>query len=180
MVRSLVALLLATLLAGCAGASTGSRDWAGGGSPGGGIRWGGPYGGGPYAGRGYDGPGGGYWRGQDYGYRRPWVERDHDGGRTFRPSGNVVCDRATETCYRGREIDASETREYFGQRAARRVDRIRDDAGTNRIFRPEDDVVCNRRQRVCLEDGRPSRSETREFFGKKAARRLQQARPKAG
>lgn len=177
MVRSFVALLLAALLAGCAAAGSGSPDWAGG-NPGG-VRWSGPYGGGPYAGGGYRrGQDYGYRRGQDYGYRRS-VERDY-GGRTFRPDQRVVCDRATETCYRGQEIDASETREYFGRRAARRVDRIRDNAGTNRIFRPEDDVVCNRRQRVCSEDGRPSRSETREFFGKKAARRVQKPRRGAG
>lgn len=171
------ALFLGALVTGCAdtGAGTGERDWSGGGP--GGVRWGGPYG-------GVHGPsGGGYWRGRDYGYRDDYrrlpSERGH-GGRTFRPGGNVICDRATETCYQGREIDASETREYFGNRAARRVDRIRDNAGTNRIFRPEDDVVCNRRSRVCLEDGRPDRSETREFFGKKAARRLQKSPPDPG
>jgi hypothetical protein len=84
------------------------------------------------------------------------------GGRTFTPSRGVVCDRATETCYRGREIDASETRDYFGRSAARRVDRIRDHAGTNRIYRVDDDVVCNRRAEVCYKRGllqeRPSRS----------------------
>lgn len=92
----------------------------------------------------------------------------------------MVCDRATEICYQGREIDASQTREYFGNRAARRGDRIRDNAGTNRIFRLEVDVVCNRRTRVCLEDGRPDRSETREFFGREAARRLQRPWPSSG
>ncbi len=94
------------------------------------------------------------------------------GGRTFSPSRGVVCDRATETCYRGREIDASETRDNFGRSAARRVDRIRDQAGTNRIYRVDDDVVCNRRQEVCYKNGRPDRSETRDFFGKNAARRV--------
>ena len=91
-------------------------------SPGSGIRWSGPAGD-PFASPFGGGPspsGSGYGRGS---------------GRTFQPSRGVVCDRATETCYRGREIDASETRDYFGREAARKVDRIRDTQGTNRIFR---------------------------------------------
>ena len=88
--------------------------------------------------------------------------------RTFSPRRDVVCDRATETCYRGREIDASETRDYFGKSAARKVDRIRDTQGTNRVFRVDDDVVCNRRDQVCYKNGRPDVSETRDYFGKKA------------
>ena len=94
------------------------------------------------------------------------------GGRTFQPSRGVVCDRATETCYRGREIDASETREYFGRGAAREVDRIRDGQGTNRIYRASDRVVCNRKDQVCYKNGHPDVSETRDYFGKKASRRI--------
>lgn len=163
MVRGWVPLLFGGLLAGCVSAGGGgSSDWAG--NDPGGIRWSGPYG----------GPGvmaDPFWRGRSYGYR---PDPFYDGGsrRTFRPSRNVVCDRATSTCYRRGEIDASETRDYFGGRAGRRVDRIRDAAGTNKVFRADDDVVCNRRQRVCFKDGHPDRSETRDFFGKKAARRL--------
>ena len=64
------------------------------------------------------------------------------------------------------EIDASETRDVFGRRAAREVDRIRDAAGTNRIYRVDDDVVCNRRTKVCLKNGHPDNSETKDFFGR--------------
>ena len=162
MVRPLVVLVLAALLGGCAVSSPGGwSDRAGG--PG--VRWGGPYGG-VWRGDGDDY----YRRGYGYGYPPP-VRRDY-GGRTFRPDRNVVCDRRTETCYRGKQVDASETREYFGRSAARRVDRVRDAAGTNRIFLPEDDVVCNRRERVCAREGRPHRGETREYFGRKAARNV--------
>ena len=84
----------------------------------------------------------------------------------------MVCDRATETCYRGREIDASETRDNFGRGAARKVDRIRDTQGTNRVYRPSDNVVCNRRQQVCFKNGHPDVSETRDYFGKKASRKI--------
>ena len=153
-------LVAATMLAGCGG-DGGFRDvdsTMGGGS---GIRWGGPPSSDPFAvspfGFGGRPFGGGMGSGS---------------GRTFRPSPGVVCDRATETCYRGRDIDASETRDFFGRSAARQVDRIRDQAGTNRIYRPSDNVVCNRAAQVCYKNGRPDRSETRDFFGKKAARRI--------
>ena len=158
MLRVIGVLSLVGLVAACAG--TGSSGWAGGGGPG--VRWSGPYG----------GPGVAGWPGPYYGYPRATYDDDNWGGRRFRPRRDIVCDRATRTCYRDGEIDASETRDYFGNRAGRRVDRIRDAAGTNKIFRPDDDVVCNRRERVCFKDGRPDRSETRDFFGKKAARRL--------
>ena len=153
-------LLAAGIMGGCV--SDGSFADRGPGSSG--IRWSGPYGSDPFS----RSPSvfGGNPYGSDY------YGRSSNGGRTFRPDRNVVCDRATETCYRGREIDASETRDYFGRSAARRVDRIRDEAGTNRIYRVDDDVVCNRRQDVCFKNGRPDRSETRDYFGKKAARKV--------
>ncbi len=93
-------------------------------------------------------------------------------GGTFRPGPGVVCERATETCYCRGQIDASETRNVFGRKAAREVDRVRDWAGTNRIYRPSDDVACNRITKVCFKNGYPDRSETRDYFGKKAARRI--------
>lgn len=155
MIRSLASLALVGLLAACA--SGGGAGWDGGrGST---VRWSGPYGGPFY---GYDG----------YGYRRDPFAVPQRRARVFRPGGDVVCDRRTQTCYRDGEIDASETRDFFGNRAGRRVDRLRDAAGTNSIFRPDDDIVCNRRQRVCYKDGHPDRSETRDFFGKKAGRRI--------
>ena len=148
------------LLGGCIS----DGNFADGGPNSSGIRWSGPFGYDPYA----RSPSlfGGNPDGRDrYG-------RSSDGGRTFRPDRNVVCDRATETCYRGHEIDASETRDYFGRSAARQVDRDRDAAGTNRIYRVGDGVVCDPRRQVCLKGGRPDRSETRDYFGKKAARRV--------
>ena len=129
-----------------------------------GVRWSGPFGSDPYS-RSPSVFGGNPDARDRYG-------RSSDGGRTFRPDRNVVCDRATETCYRGHEIDASETRDYFGRSAARQVDRDRDAAGTNRIYRVGDGVVCDPRRQVCLKDGRPDRSETRDYFGKKAGRRV--------
>ena len=129
-----------------------------------GVRWSGPFGYDPYSRSPAD------FGGTRTTYDR--YERSTDGGRTFRPDRNVVCDRATETCYRDREVDASETRDYFGRSAARQVDRDRDAAGTNRIYRVDNGVVCDPRRQVCLKEGRPDRSETRDFFGKKAARRV--------
>ena len=146
------------LLAGCV--SDGSFRDGGPGSSG--IQWSGPYGGDPF---GRQNSPFGYPYGTGY-------QGGSSGGRTYTPSRGVVCDRATETCYRGREIDASETRDQFGRSAARRVDRVRDAAGTNRIYRVDDDVVCNRLREVCYKNGRPDRSETKDFFGKNAARKV--------
>ena len=147
------------LLGGCIS----DGNFADGGPSSSGVRWSGPFGYDPYS-------------------RSPLLSGNPDGtdrygriihgGRTFRPNCNVVCDRATETCYRGREVDASETRDYFGRSAARQVDRDRDAAGTNRIYRVGDGVVCDPRRQVCLKDGRLDRSDTRDYFGKKAARRV--------
>lgn len=112
--------------------------------------------------------------GRPYGYGSdPFGSRAGAGnGRTFRPGPGVICDRATETCYRRGQIDASETRDVFGRGAAREVDRVRDWAGTNRLYRPSDDVVCNRVDQVCYKNGHPDRSETRDYFGRSAARRI--------
>lgn len=145
------------MLSGC---FTGGGVVPGGGQGGSGIRRSGPYGTDPLARSGYGST------------ASRFGNSGFASGRTFRPSPNVVCDRATETCYRGGEIDASETNAYFGKGASRRVDRIRDGAGTNRIYRVDNDVVCDRRREICYKNGRPDRSETKEFFGKKAARRI--------
>jgi len=172
MTRHLILALIAGTLAGCAGGDPGG--WGSASSGGSGVRWSGPYGypsPGYYGGPSYHGAPG--YHGNPFYRRVPFRRADrYDGGRTFRPGRDVVCDRATATCYRDGEIDASETRDHFGNRAGRRVDRIRDAAGTNHVFRPDDDVVCNRRERVCFKDGHPDRSETRDFFGRKAARRV--------
>ena len=152
------------LALGLSGGCVSDGSFADGGPGSSGIRWSGPYGSDPFS------RGSSVFGGYPYGSDR--YSRSDYGGRTFNPSRGVVCDRATETCYRGREIDASETRDYFGRSAARQVDRIRDDAGTNRIYRVDDDVVCNRPKEVCYKNGRPDRSETRDYFGKKAARRV--------
>ena len=148
MIRNSVgALLGASLLAGCVTDDGGS-----------GIRWSGPAGQDPFARSpyGFGGDPFGGWGGT--------------GGRTFRPSPGVVCDRATETCYRGRDIDASETRDVFGRGAAREVDRIRDPAGSNRIYRVNNKVVCDRRSKVCYKNGHPDNSETKDYFGRNLPR----------
>ena len=149
------AFLAAGLVAGCLG----SGGSLGSGSNSSGIRWSGPSGADPF----YRGP---------YAFGGSRYGNSYGNGRTFSPRSGVVCDRVTETCYRGRDIDASETKDNFGRSAARRVDRIRDQAGTNRIYRASDDVVCNRRDKVCYKNGHADRSETRDYFGKKAARRI--------
>ena len=152
------------LALGLSGGCVSDGSFADGGPGSSGIRWSRPYGSDPFS------RGSSVFGGYPYGSDR--YSRSDYGGRTFNPSRGVVCDRATETCYRGREIDASETRDYFGRGAAREVDRIRDGQGTNRIYRASDRVVCNRKDQVCYKNGHPDVSETRDYFGKKASRRI--------
>jgi hypothetical protein len=92
---------------------------------------------------------------------------------SYRGNSRVSCDQRTQVCYKDGEIDASETKDTFGKGAARRVDRVRDDAGTNNIFLPRNNTVCNRDEKVCYKNGRPDQSDTRDQFGKKAARKIQ-------
>ena len=175
------------------GYRTGSVLGDPGGGGGGGIHWSGPtagadapvyrdpygrpvyrdrYGRPVYGGSGYD-P---YRRssaydpyGRSYGYD-PYQRRGD--GRYFRPGSEVACDRRTETCYKDGDLDVSETKRYFGKGAGREVDRVRDRYDTDNIFRADDNVACNRDRKVCYKDGRPDRSETRDYFGKKAAKKL--------
>jgi hypothetical protein len=135
--------------------------------------------GGPYYGRSPN-----YGRSTYYG-REPnyWYNRrDNDNNRNRdearrqprfdRPENDVVCDRRTQVCYKDKEIDASETREKFGKDAARKVDRVRDRYDNNDIFLPRKNVVCERDDRTCYQNGDPNRKQTREYFGDRAARRV--------
>ena len=104
------------------------------------------------------------------------IERDRfvtsRDGRFVSPERRVVCDLRTDACYKRGDIDASETREFFGRDAARRVDRIRDRQHDNDIFLPSRNTVCNEQNQRCFRDDRLSRPLTRRFFGPPAARRL--------
>lgn len=84
----------------------------------------------------------------------------------------VVCDRETEVCYKRGRIDSSETRDAFGKGPARRVRALQQEFGSNDVFLPRDNTVCDRNAEVCYKNGRPDWSDTRDQFGKKAARRL--------
>ena len=66
----------------------------------------------------------------------------------------------------------------FGERAGDRADDLRDRLGTARVFVPERGVACDRNRRMCLDDGDPDRSLTRRYFGRRAARALDEERPR--
>jgi hypothetical protein len=110
-----------------------------------------------------------------------WAERLPDSAPTrhrfLRPRSEVLCDRATRICYKQGKIDKSDTERVFGERAGDRADDLRDRYGTARLFVPEEDVSCDRSRRVCLDDGEPDRSLTRRYFGRGAARALDDERP---
>jgi Fels-1 Prophage Protein-like len=113
-----------------------------------------------------------------------WAERLPDSAEThnrfLRPRSELLCDRATGICYKEGKIDKSDTERIFGERAADRADGLRDRHGTGRLFVPERDVSCDRDRRVCLDDGDPDRSLTRRYFGRRAARAIQEERPDDG
>jgi hypothetical protein len=94
----------------------------------------------------------------------------HD--RFVRPRSSVVCDQATSICYKDGRIDKSETEHAFGERAGDRADSVRDRLGTGRAFVPQRGVACDRLRQVCWDDGQRDRSLTRRYFGRRAARDL--------
>ncbi|MGH6899863.1 MAG: YcgJ family protein [Geminicoccaceae bacterium] len=100
--------------------------------------------------------------------------------RFLRPRSEVVCDRASRICYKQGRVDQSDTDRVFGERAGDRVDRLRDRLGTGRLFVPERGIACDRASRVCLDDGDPDRRLTRRYFGRRAARDLDEERPRDG
>ena len=111
----------------------------------------------------------GYWgnRNADRYYRN----QARQGGRLARPDDDVVCDRRTQVCYKDGKIDKSETHDFFGNKAARRADQVRDKYEED-AFVLRKDVVCDRDRRVCYKDGDPNGKVTRDFFGNKAAKRV--------
>lgn len=106
----------------------------------------------------------------------PGAARTDD--RFLRPRSEVVCDRASRICYKQGKVDQSDTDRVFGERAGDRVDDLRNRLGTGRVFVPERGVACDRSRRTCLEDGDPDRSLTRRYFGRRAARDLDEERPR--
>jgi Fels-1 Prophage Protein-like len=109
-----------------------------------------------------------------------WAEDLPDSARLhhrfLRGGSEVVCDRATRICYKEGKVDKSDTQRVFGERAGDRADGLRDRLGTARLFLPERGVACDRARRVCLDDGDPDRSLTRRYFGRRAARALEEER----
>jgi hypothetical protein len=109
-----------------------------------------------------------------------WAESLPGSARTqhrfLRPRSDVVCDRASRICYKEGEVDKSDTEGIFGGRAGERADALRDRFGTARLFVPERGVACDRDSRVCLEDGDADRRLTRRYFGRNAARAIDDER----
>jgi Fels-1 Prophage Protein-like len=116
---------------------------------------------------GYRDPGG-------YGARPPgWADdvpyRARDPYRFDRPRSGVVCDRGTSLCYKRGRLDRSETRDTFGDRAGERAGNLRDRRGTGQVFVPERGVSCDTRRKLCFDGGVADYSQTRRYFGARAA-----------
>src|SRR3954468_24079399 len=109
MTRPLSALLAIALLAGCI---TDGGDLGGVAADGPLLR---PYG-------GFYGSNDPFLTSRPYGYGGAPFHGRYNGDRPFRPSRHVVCDPDDRVCYKNGQPDRSETRDYFGRKAARRVD----------------------------------------------------------
>jgi hypothetical protein len=95
--------------------------------------------------------------------------RARDPYRFERPRSGVVCDHDTNLCYKRGRIDKSETEGIFGGRAGDRADDLRDRRGTGRLFVPERGVTCDPGGKVCFDEGVADYSQTRRYFGRRAA-----------
>lgn len=95
-------------------------------------------------------------------------------GRYVRTSPEVICDRRTEICYKRGHIDRTETKAAFGKGAARDAERLREQLGTAHVYVPRNsgNSYCVNSEKVCYKNGQPDRSDTRDVYGKKAARKL--------
>lgn len=114
--------------------------------------------------------GGGSWGGQS---SSVWDGFGGSNSRRYgRSNDGVTCDSRTQICYKRGRLDASETRDAFGKGPSRDVERLREQQGTGRVYVPRDGSVCNRAEGVCYKNGKPDWSDTRDYIGKKAARRL--------
>jgi hypothetical protein len=103
-----------------------------------------------------------------------WAEElpdsEQERRRFVRPDDNLVCDQATRVCYKRGLVDKSDTKEFFGRRAAKHADRLRDERGNAEIFIPEKGVACDPGRQRCYADGKPDRDLTRRHFGKSKGR----------
>jgi hypothetical protein len=81
-------------------------------------------------------------------------------------------------CYKRGRIDKRDTERAFGARAGDPADDLRDQYDTARLFVPERGIACDRESRVCVQDGDPDRRLTRRYFGRRAARSIDEQRPR--
>lgn len=109
----------------------------------------------------------------------PWGNGGGYSGSNYGYSDDrVTCDARTEVCYKNGRLDASETRDRFGKSASREVEQIRQQQGTGRVYVPRDGSVCNRQEGVCYKNGKPDWSDTRDYIGKNAAKRVRRQQAK--
>jgi hypothetical protein len=108
----------------------------------------------------YYGP---YYGGGAYGYHSRFYDFDDDDDRYFRPERNVICDRGRDVCYDRYGLSYTATREFFGEREAKRAYRKYGDSVF--LFSPREGVTCNRRTETCT---RPQ--WTQRIFGDEPSR----------
>ena len=126
--------------------------------------------GGPAYDGGYDTYYGGYPSYGGYGgYYDPYRRQD----TVFAPDPGIKCNRSVRICYDRNGANLALTDRYFGNKAADRLGTKLPPGEPDDIFEPKRTVSCNTSSRICTDDGQPSVKKTRVYFGKKAAKQIQ-------
>ena len=89
--------------------------------------------------------------------------------RFARPQSGVVCDRRTNVCYKNGEARPERNQGCVRRPGTDRVEGIRKRNGTGKLFLPDRGVTCNSIRKVCYDDGVADFSQTRRYFGDRAA-----------
>ena len=84
----------------------------------------------------------------------------------------LVAGCITDGNYQAGGLGGPPARPWFGPYGGTYGSYVRPRYDDDQPFRPSRHVVCDPDDRVCYKNGHPDRSETRDFFGKKAARRM--------
>jgi hypothetical protein len=98
----------------------------------------------------------------------------------FEPDGDTSCDMRTQVCYGAKGPNVKQTRKYFGEEAAARLERnlAGSGGGAPPITRPKKKVGCDASVQVCYDENGPSVKLTKKYFGEEAAKKLKKQMPR--
>ena len=103
------------------------------------------------------------------GYYDPHRSQD----TVFVPDPGIKCDRSVRICYDRNGANLALTDRYFGSKAEDRLATKLPPDEPDNVFVPKKTVRCDSNLQVCTDDSQPSAKQTRIYFGKKAAKQVQ-------